>query len=176
VPGTGLRKLTDEQAVEARELFANKVMGEVELSRRFKMHRITMRSLLKGRTYKSAGGPLAERNPDRTAVTDAQAVEIRNLRAGKAKLKDLAWLYETALSNVHLIVTGQSHKDAGGPIQPIEQPLEDSTVLEIRNMRALGYGYAELSIEYGKSEVALRSICSGKSFPHVGGPLSGGSK
>jgi hypothetical protein len=111
-----------------------------------------------------------------TPLTDADIIEMRTLRATggrKATLKYLSWLYETTQANVHLIVTGQTHKEIGGPITPIREPTTEAEVLEIRRMRAIGYSYAELSKEFGKSEVALRSICSGRSFPHHGGPRSG---
>lgn len=112
-------------------------------------------------------------------LTDQEIVEMRVLRAinpRRATLHCLAELFDTTPANVHLIVTGQTHKNAGGPITDVRDPTTEEEVLEIRQLRALGYSYASLSDEFGKSEVALRSICSGKSFPRVGGPLTGSSR
>ena len=102
---------------------------------------------------------------------------MRELRAASPRsmtLEYLGKLFETTTANVHLIVTGQTHKDAGGPITGVKGPTTEEDVLDIRRLRAMGYKYPDLSMEFGKSEVALRSICSGKSFPQYGGPRSGG--
>jgi hypothetical protein len=103
-------------------------------------------------------------------ISNESARLMREYRAAGDKLRELAWLFKTTTSNAHLIVTGQTHKTAGGPIQEIEKDTPESVIVEIRLLRALGYSYAELSEEFGKSKVALRSICCGKSYPYVGGP------
>ena len=109
-----------------------------------------------------------------TPLTDEDIIEMRELRANQRKsVKWLGWKFDTTPANAHLIVTGRTHKNVGGPITPVKGPTSDEEVVEIRTMRAMGYTYAELAKEYGKSEVALRSICSGKSFPHLPGPRSG---
>jgi hypothetical protein len=99
---------------------------------------------------------------------------MRELRAAGGKpaaLSHLSKLFDTTLQNVHLIVTGQTHKEIGGPITEVKGPTSEEDVVIIRQMRALGYKYSDLSSEFDKSEVALRSICTGKSFPQYGGPL-----
>ena len=111
-----------------------------------------------------------------TPLTDEEIVEMRTLyalRSRKMSASYLGWMFETSTANVHLIVTGQTHREVGGPITPVKDPTTEKEVLEIRSMRAHGFSYFELSKKFGKSEVALRSICSGKSFPYVGGPRSG---
>jgi hypothetical protein len=110
-----------------------------------------------------------------TPLTDEDIVQMRELRAASPRTMTLSYLselFETTMANVHLIVTGQTHRDAGGPITEVKGPTSEEEVLEIRRLRRIGYSYPELSMEFGKSEVALRSICSGKSFPHYGGPLT----
>jgi len=100
---------------------------------------------------------------------------MRELRAASPKTVTLAYLselFETTIANAHLIVTGRTHKDVGGPITEAKGPTSEEDVIVIRQMRAMGYKYPELSDEFGKTEVALRSICSGKSFPQYGGPLT----
>lgn len=111
-----------------------------------------------------------------TPLTDAEVVEMRLLRATggtRVSLSSLAQMFDTTIANVHLITTGQTHKKAGGPLSNVREPTSEEEVLEIRHMRQLGYSYERLAQEYGKSSVALRSICSGKSFPQYGGPLTG---
>ena len=171
MPKTGHRALTGEQARAARFLFADDKVPMGQLAVRFDVHRVTMRAILRGDTYKDAGGPIISAPPARTVVDDERAHEMRDLRANGAKLDDLAWLFETTTSNVHLIVTGKTHRSAGGPITAVRGPTTSEDVIEIRQMRFMGYSYVALSLEFGKSEVALRSICCGKSFPKVGGPL-----
>lgn len=112
-----------------------------------------------------------------TPLTPEDIVEMRTLRATskKATLSYLGWLFETTTANVHLIVTGQTHKEVGGPITGTRPPTDAEQVEEIRKLRVNHrWSYRLLSSEFGKSEVALRSICSGKSFPQYGGPLTGG--
>lgn len=112
-----------------------------------------------------------------TPLTDEDIIQMRELRAANPRamtLEYLSKLFETTLANVHLIVTGQTHREAGGPVTEIKDPTTEEDVLDIRRLRAMGYKYPALAEEFGKSEVALRSICSGKSFPHIGGPRTGG--
>lgn len=100
---------------------------------------------------------------------------MRQLRATggrKMSLLYLAWMFETSVPNVHFIITGATHKDADGPVTPARVPLTEEQVLAIRYRRSEGIPYAQLSEEFGKSSVALRSICSGHSFPNFGGPLA----
>jgi hypothetical protein len=100
---------------------------------------------------------------------------MRELRAAGGKTASLSRLskqFDTTLANVHLIVTGQTHKEVGGPITEVKGPTSEEDVVIIRQMRALGYKYSDLAVEFEKSEVALRSICTGKSFPKYGGPLA----
>lgn len=106
-------------------------------------------------------------------LSDEEAREVRVLRAANPEqpLTYFAWLFEVTDTAIHKIVTGQSHKDAGGPVTPVRDPTTEEQVIEIRNWRARGYSYREISELTGKKETALRSICSGKSFPHVGGPI-----
>jgi hypothetical protein len=109
-------------------------------------------------------------------LTDEDIIEMRTLYASGGRRMStsyLGWMFETTTANVHLIVTGQTHKNVGGPISPVKGPTTEAEVLEIRELRAKGYDYYTLSEKFEKSQVALRSICSGKSFPHVGGPRSG---
>lgn len=107
-------------------------------------------------------------------LTDQDIIQMRELRAlrPRTSLIYLGWLFETTPANVHLIVTGQTHKEIGGPITEVKGPTSEEEVLEIRRLRRCGYSYPALSEKFGKSEVALRSICSGKSFPQYGGPLT----
>lgn len=114
-----------------------------------------------------------------TPLTDDEIKLMRELRASdtrKYSLRKLAVMFKTTTANAHLIVTGQTHKQAGGPLSKVKFPTTDEEVIEIRTLRAIGYSYSALSKEFGKTEVALRSICSGKSFPNVGGPLTGRNK
>lgn len=107
-------------------------------------------------------------------LTDDEVIQMRELRATGGRnmsLSYLAWLFETTVANVHLIVTGVTHKNAGGPITLVKDTLAEDQVVAIRERRAEGIPYAQISGEFGKTEVALRSICSGKSFPNVGGPI-----
>lgn len=109
-----------------------------------------------------------------TPLTDDDIIRMRELRAAEGKTSALSYLsklFDTTLANAHLIVTGQTHKNVGGPITEVKGPTSEDDVVAIRCLRAIGYKYADLSTEFGKSEVALRSICTGKSFPHYGGPL-----
>ncbi len=165
----GPRKLTAEQVLQAREDHAHGT-GAAELARRYGVHRVTMRAILLGYSYCDVGGPIAPLG-GRVIVSNENARLMRTYRASGSKIKDLAWLFETTTSNVHLIVTGQTHKEAGGPIQEIAKDTPESVIREIRLLRAIGYSYAELSEEFGKTPVALRSICCGKSYPYAGGPL-----
>lgn len=107
-------------------------------------------------------------------LTDREAREVRQLRHDNPgqPLTWLAWLYEVTDSAIHKVITGQSHKDAGGPIVPVRVPSTSDEIIAIREMRARGMAYKDISGKTGKKESALRSICSGKSFPRVGGPLT----
>ena len=107
-------------------------------------------------------------------LTDDDIIKMREMRASGGKTSALSYLsklFDTTLANAHLIVTGQTHKNVGGPITGIKGPTCEADVVAIRCLRAIGYKYSDLSKEFGKSEVALRSICTGKSFPYYGGPI-----
>jgi len=110
-----------------------------------------------------------------TPLTESDIIQMRELRAASPRSMTLAYLgklFETTTANVHLIVTGQTHKEVGGPITNVKGPTTEEDVVIIRQMRRMGYSYRDLSMEFGKTEVALRSICAGKSFPQYGGPLA----
>lgn len=104
-------------------------------------------------------------------LTDEEAAEMRGLRAAGVPPLYLAELFGVTNSAVHAVIKGYSHKRAKGPLTGtlVTRPEE---VPEIRGLRAAGMSYKSIAALTGKTEVALRRICTGKSFPDAGGPVT----
>lgn len=103
-------------------------------------------------------------------LTNDEAREVRELHEAGASLRYLSWLYEVTSTAIHKIVIGKTHHNAGGPVREPAPPLTPQEVIRIRELRAGGMPISRIAEETDRHETSLREICSGKSFPEVGGP------
>jgi transcriptional regulator len=106
-----------------------------------------------------------------TIFNNAQILEMRELYAAGATQAELGKRFGTRQTNVSKIVSGQTHKDAPGPITQTgrasgeRHPLRKLTtqqVQDIRLYRELGMSYREIADTFGVSPGQVRSIALGE--------------
>lgn len=101
----GRAKLNEEQVGEIRRL-ALEGVSQRELSRRFRVNRVSIRLILIGKNWKHLPGPppISTRSP----MTEVQAATVIQLGKTGMKQKEIAKLIGTTQANVSLIILGKS--------------------------------------------------------------------
>lgn len=117
------RKLTNEQAKEARELYSSGAATKVELSRRYGISIAVLGHLLRGSTYREAGGPIRKPGPqggqDR-ALTDEQAVDAREkFHLQGYNVRQVAREFRISDRAMRKLLSGETYRAVGGPVGPV---------------------------------------------------------
>ena len=115
--------LTEQQVVEMR-VKRHDGASLKELALEFGVTKTLVSTICRGRSWTHVGGPVVApfQVNHGSKITDEQAVEIRNLRALGAKLKDLASQFNVNHTAIASICLGKTKRSAGGPITRVENP------------------------------------------------------
>jgi hypothetical protein len=118
-------KMGDEQVREMRRRRDETGAPYRELGEAFGVKTDTARLICTGATRRDAGGPLqrpSKPKPRRT-LTDAEARAMRDARRDSgATLYRLAVRFGCSQSQARRIIMGESHPDAGGPVESPRSP------------------------------------------------------
>lgn len=107
-------KFTNAEIVVLRELFSAGCWSLAEFAARLGVHQVTMWGIIRGKTYKGAGGPIIE--DFGWFMTEDNVIECRTLRADGWLLSELAAKYGKDEAAISRICRGITWKHAGGPI------------------------------------------------------------
>ena len=110
-------------------------------------------------------------------LTSDQVLTIRARRAHGETVTSLAIEFDVTPTLINKIAIGEIWTGVGGPIvKPWEvvanRKLTEPDVLAIREKRAAGAEIIPLGREYGVNHTSISSICMGKTWKHVGGPIT----
>lgn len=110
-------------------------------------------------------------------LTEAIVLELRERRSNGEKLTSLAKEFGVTPTLINKVVTGEIWKGVGGNVvKPWEisavRKLTEEDIVNIRNRRAAGEQLIPLGKEYGVNHGCIASICLGKTWRHVGGPMT----
>ena len=111
--GTGGRKLTNDQALKARQRYRDGESRDA-LEKELGVSRKNLSNCLRGKTFAHLGSENTVEYVRR--ITDTQVREMRELRQGGALLKELAERYNLDISAVSRLVRGMFRVKSGGPI------------------------------------------------------------
>ena len=103
-------KLTEDMVVYIRNLRASGT-SQIEISKQFNLDHTTVSNICTGKTWRHAGGPL-----NSYRITEEAVLKIRELRAARVSLKDLAEQFGVACSTISCICTGKTWRNVGGPL------------------------------------------------------------
>ncbi len=149
------RHLTNRQAKMIREDYAEGGSTQMDIADRFGVSQYTVSSVLLGKTYADAGGPI--RSPDSPRVngrslSPAQARQMREDYArGNVTQRELVKRYNVSETSVSNVLTGKSYVDAGGPIATAKR--KPVPIKAARRVRAAAppRGYARIACRCGAS-------------------------
>jgi transposase-like protein len=185
-------KLTDAKAAEIRHAFARGTGSKAVLSRRFGVSVSTIASVIWGKIYPNAGGPIVRPGPRRRGeespnawLTAAKVVRMREAYAGgEVTYAELAQEYRISTTAVRHAVTGKTWQTAGGPIAPAargrvrgdshhQSKLTRTKVAKARRCYARGgVTLPELAREYGVSQGVMGKAINGRTWRDAGGPIN----
>lgn len=183
-PARPRTQMTDPLARELREAYAAGGVSIAKLARRYGFGQELISKVLKGQTWKNAGGPLLHRDQagplrgeahHNSRLTDAQAEAIRQAyAAGGVSQSELARRFGVSPATISLTVRRKRRKDAAGPTVPVRPlaKLTDDIVETIRHAYdAGGVTCSELARRYGVSETAVAKAIRGETWKRAGGPI-----
>lgn len=114
-------------------------------------------------------------------LTEADAVEIRRLRAAGATLDALAERFGVAVGTIHPILQGRTWRHVGGtPIVGVDKRRGESNhltnltgaqVVEIRQRHTGGETLKSLAAAFGCTAEGISAVVRGVTWRHVGGPI-----
>jgi hypothetical protein len=124
-------------------------------------------------------------NNGMSKLTEADVVEMRQLRAEGARVSDIAEKYKLTCAHTSKILVGKLWSHVPGSVQDHVTNaqrgsdrycarLTEEQVVEIRKRRASGETGDALAAEYGVHKATLSDITRGKTWKHVGGPITRG--
>ncbi len=185
----GMAKLTEAVVVRIRERVAS---GEAQnaIATEFRMTPTAISSIVRGRTWAHAGGPLTKdgrklgRRHQTKYLTDAEVCDIRERVAAGELQAVLVEEYEVSRSYISNIVLGVRRAEAGGPITTDSKTrprpnarvkpartLSDKQVRDIRKRVEAGERRYDLAEEYGVAPGYVSRLVAGKARIEAGGPI-----
>ena len=110
-------------------------------------------------------------------LKEEEVLQIRERRAAGESIVVLATDFNVTPTLINKIATGQIWPGVGGPIIGtweicINRKLTAADVISIRERRAAGEQIVPLGKEFNMNHSAIAGICLGKTWKHVGGPLT----
>lgn len=183
------RRLSDADARAIRERYAAGGVTGLELATEYGVTDGVVESILCGRTYHTAGGPILTLRQKRALRFPPE--RVRDLREKAAAfpnvtIEDLAHEFGWSHDTVIKLLRHEKHPEAGGPRvvrqnerrgKPNEgnRKLTDVQAREIRlRYAAGGCTHDGLGREYGVSGATVKAVVTGKAYPTAGGPIAGG--
>jgi len=112
----GTPKFTNSQVKAIRSLYSLGNISQSELAEKFHVHRSSISLLLRGETYKKAGGPIFV--TQRRKLTTKEVRAIREQRAMNVSLKDVATKHKLSISCISRIARGKRHRIEGATDAP----------------------------------------------------------
>lgn len=119
----GNSKLTERDVVKIRERYDNGGVTQKELGDRYDIETGSVCSIVRGKSWENAPGPTQDpysafgENNSSKKLDRESVVKLREEYAcTDATMAELADELDVSLSNVALIVNGETWEDAGGPI------------------------------------------------------------
>lgn len=174
-----VRKLTADQVRAIRTTYAAGGVTSLALARQYGVSNPMMLTILTGKTYRAAGGPLVTRarkmqgaNAPWAKFTEAQVLDIRHRYArGDITMDGLAAEYGTKNQTISSIVRGQSWAHIGGPkniiVRPRHRKLTDEQVRAIRKGRSAGETCNVIAVRLGISGSTVSLVSRGKHHADV---------
>lgn len=115
----------------------------------------------------------------RRRLSDAQVVEMRELRAAGATVAELAERFGASVERVRALCCGSQRAEAGGPftanpravLAGFKPKVTAEQVRAMREAREAGATYRELAQRFGLHHKAVQRICVGRARANAGGPL-----
>lgn len=115
-----LAKFTDSDVLHVRNLYATGKYTTQDLSSMYAVDNTTIHSILLGKSYRSAGGPLVEttrslygENHHLAKLTDDKVIQIRSLHVGGTSQNRLSKLFGVSRQAISMIVKGETWKHVG---------------------------------------------------------------
>ena len=174
-------KLSKREVIKIREKYANdKQCSYSSIAEEFAVSPDAVALIVTGKNWANAGGPITTDNADRDKkLSEEQVVSIRERYAETTDTQvEIADDYGIAQTNVQVIVTGETWKDAGGPITEDasgrRRKLSEQEVLEIRERwyASTSISQQDLAEEYDISQSKISHVVRGKTYRDVGGPTT----
>lgn len=174
-----VRRLTDEQVRTIRTTYATGDITSADLARQYGVSNPMMLTILTGKTYRGAGGPIIERarkmqgaNAPWARFTEQQVLDIRRRYATDTITMDaLGAEYGTKNQTISSIIRGKSWAHVSGPknmvVRPRHRKLTDDQVREIRASRAAGETCIAIAVRLGVSHATVSLVSRGKHHADV---------
>lgn len=112
------RRFNDSQVERLRDLYAAGVYSAGDIAKRYGIADSAVWSMLKGETYKSAGGRIhVPKGPRYRKLTDEDVRTIRErYEAREQPTRVLAEEYDVSDHHIRMLILGEQRVEAGGPI------------------------------------------------------------
>lgn len=178
----GRARLSLTQARAIREAFAGAGTSMADLAEVYGVSATAVRSVLIGKTYSRAGGPIIDVETGRLVggeparhVSDEDVRAIREARASGDTVQGIASRYGASRSLVSMLARGQCRRAAGGPItgRPYRKRFSGAEVRSIRERCAAGVPQLEFIEQYAVAASAISNIVRGRTYAEAGGPIKG---
>ncbi len=160
---------------EAEEIRIRADAGELlkDLADEYDITPAMVSNIVRGRAWKSVPGTIRTFTDRKAKVelTEAQVVEMRHLRAGGVKLKELAVQFNITICGAANIVRGKTWKQAGGPIAQLvgAKPVrltDDEALVVVRRYKA-GESATNIADDIGMHVSAVHKLGKGRTRPHL---------
>lgn len=165
-------KLTDPDIKRMREMKASGFTC-AELSVLFKVRADYISNVCRGVYREEAGGPIGK-NLGIKSVDEKIVIEIRNKRAKRIKVKDLAKEYELSPKQITLICRGYTHKKVKGKRtgNEVNKQFSKNKILTMRTLFDKGEKTCtELAAKYRVTYGYMRLILKGEAYKDYPGPV-----
>jgi DNA-binding CsgD family transcriptional regulator len=187
-----LRKLTDEQVVQIRQMYKDgmsytQISETVGHNRRYVSEVVTGKKFAKaGNIPNSAIGKRRRLESMHGTLTPAQIADARRMSVEGHTLRQIGEFIGRNNSTVSQIVRGRSYRDSSGPIRSLKSQkevnksgslsasakLDEEDVASIKNLLLSGLTLKEIANQFEVNESLISQIGSGKIWGHVGVPLN----
>lgn len=161
----GNAKMTDEMVRSLRERYAAGGVSQPQLAREVGVSLSTLGSMLLGKTWKHAGGPVIRKQ---RRLTEEQIAAIRSLHASGMRQADIIRLLRLGRSAVQELCSGKSHGEKQRHARSTcGAKLTAEQVQALRDAFAAGERQVDLAARYGISQSATSAIILHSSWAHL---------
>jgi ribosome-binding protein aMBF1 (putative translation factor) len=104
--GHGNSRITEKDVCDMRKAYAEKQASQTELAKRYNMSQASINSILLGKTWAHAGGPITKRG--RSKLTPALVREIRRMLANGISQSEISRRLGIGNSTIGAVARGES--------------------------------------------------------------------